>query len=62
MPAIGEKKEFPYYMLFTTKKNTQGLLKVDATDPKYQQMTDDQFFNLPEVKTAEMIISSFKYF
>ncbi len=61
IPTVGEKKEFPYYVLFSTKKNSQGWFLVNATEPKYIQMTDEEFFNLPEVKTAEMVISSFKY-
>lgn len=61
LPEVGEKKQFPYYMLFFTPKETLAWFMVTAMEDKYMKISDEEYFNLPEVKIAEQILSSFKY-
>lgn len=68
IPQVGQKQGFPYYLLFANHKGDQGGFYTELGDfnnpyPQsvWKTMTDEEFFALPEVKTAEKIITSLRY-
>ncbi len=64
VPKAGEYKGFPYYLLFESKDKGLSSFMLDQYDSKsrkYDGMSEQEFFNLPDIQTVRVILSSFKY-
>lgn len=68
IPVVGEKKGFPYYLIFQNHKGDQAgfYMELGSFNNPYPQATlktmdDAKFFSLPDIARATQIISSLKY-
>lgn len=68
IPVVGEKKGFPYYLIFQNHKGDQAgfYMELGSFNNPYPQanlkdMDDATFFALPDIARSVQIISSLKY-
>lgn len=66
LPTVGEKKAFPYYLVFTSRKDDIAAFMLydeykENSGRKYDEVPEEAFFSRSDVQVARQILSSLKY-